>query len=298
MLYQIAAATVAIVVFAVEVHAQERLSFSSSDTIAIAADDSTSTADADSVEEENEEDLPWTLTLQTDLEKTRIEHGVNLSGVASTSSTSATLLHQSGLHAGVAWSSMLGGDGGPLSWALSGGYDHRFFGWLDFTIGMSHTKYFSDSINPLTDLQNSLSLLLTADLAGTSLGLGYEVYFGTDAARYLSASLGHTYTVASLSITPTASLTYMAQRIDLATLAAMAVKLNKKAQTKLSGTGKGKASVSGVSSYGVTLDLHYDFGRGFQAFALPAYEVTPKGEVSSKDRQFLWSVGIEYAAEF
>jgi hypothetical protein len=264
----------------------------------IAAKDTSAVDAADSAEEGEEETFPWTFTAQTELAKTDIKNGIDLSGVASTSTTTVSLLHASGFHTGFAWAEMLGSDGGPLSWAATVGYDHSFWGWLDFSIGATHTGYLSDSINPLTDLQNSLSATLTANVSDVAIGIGYEVYLGSDPGSYLSASLTHTSSFGALKISPSASLSYMSQKIDLATLSAVAKKLKKKAQANNAGSGKTQVSVSGVSSYNFAVNLKYEVGAGFNVYIQPSYEITPKSEVSSKDRQFLWMIGAGYSAEF
>jgi hypothetical protein len=277
--------------------AQEKVKVDSYNRIAV--EEASATDDADSTdEEEDEETLPWTFTAQTELAKADIRNGIDLSGLASTSTTTVSLLHESGFHGGFAWASMLGIDGGPLSWAATLGYDYNFFGWLDLSLGATHTKYIADSINPFTDLQNSVSAALMAHLPIVDIGLGYEMYPGSDPGSYLSATIAHTSTFGDLSITPSASLSYMSQKIDLATLAAVAKKLKKKAQASSGSSGKSKVSVSGMSAYDFALILRYNVGAGFNAYIQPAYEITPKSEVSSKDRQFLWMIGIEYSAEF
>jgi hypothetical protein len=266
----------------------------------VEARDSTVVEEADSTEEEEEEEEtpPWTITAQSELAKSDIRNGVDLSGLATTSTTSASLYHASGFHGGFGWASMLGSDGGPLSWAATLGFDCSFFDMLDFSVGVTHTKYLADSINPLTDLQNSLSAALTANLSILAIGLGYEVYLGSDPGRYLTATMTHTSSIGALSITPSASLSYMSQKIDATTLAALAKKLKKKAVASSAGSGKSKVTVSGVSCYSFAINLKYNVGAGFHAYFQPAYEITPKSEVSSKDRQFLWMVGVEYSAEF
>jgi hypothetical protein len=275
--------------------AQEKQPKAVSDTLSVDVNDSTSIAESDSTEDE--EILPWTISAKTELDKSRIQNGVDLSGTNPTSNSSVSLLHESGWNARLAWSSMLGSEGGPLNWSAALGYDYSLTDWLDMTAGVSHTKYFADSINAISNLQNSLSIGLNATLSIVDLGIGYETYFGSDPAKYLSANLSHSFKFGSLSAGLSASLTYMSQTIDAAKLDALAVKMKKKlaAATLLS---KSKVTIQGISSYSLNLDVRYDLGSGFNVYLDPSYMVTPKGEVSSKDRQLSWTVGVQYSIEF
>jgi hypothetical protein len=275
--------------------AQEKTSEPVRDSVAV--DDSTTVAESDTGEED-EEDLPWMLSTRLAIEKNSTQHGVSLSGTNSTLSSSVSVLHESGFYGRIGWSSMLGGDGGPLDWSAYASYDYSLTDWLDLSAGMSHTKYLVDSINAISDLENSLSFDMTADLAIIDLGISFEIYLGPDPAKYWSADVSHTFSFGSLSVGLSAWLTYMSQKIDAGKLNALAVTLKK---SKLAGDStltKGKINLSGISSYSFDVDIKYDLGAGFNVYINPSYMITPKGEVSSRDRQLWWAVGVRYSAEF
>jgi hypothetical protein len=263
----------------------------------VAVDDSTTEAESDT-REGDEGDYPWLLSTRLAIEKNSTRHGVSLSGMNSTLRSSVSILHENGFYGGLGWSSMLGSDGGPLNWSAYASYDYSLTDWLDLSAGISHTKYLVDSINAISDLENSLSFDITADLATIDLGFSFEVYLGSDPAKYWSADVGHTFTFGSLSVGLSAWLTYMSQKIDAGKLSALAVTLKK---SKLGGDStltKGKISLSGISSYSFDVDIRYDLGAGFKVYINPSYMITPKGEVSSRDRQLWWAVGVRYSAEF
>ena len=85
-----------------------------------------------------------------------------------------------------------------------------------------------DSINAVSDLENSLTLGLTADLSVIDLDIGYELYPGSLPAHYWTAEASHTFKFGSLSIEFSADITYMSMQSDTAKLNALAIVLKKK----------------------------------------------------------------------
>lgn len=281
----------------VSLFGQEKRPNAVSDTIHVAENDTTTIAESDSTEDD-EDILAWTISARTELDRSRIKNGVDLSGTNPTSYSSMSLRHENGWNGRLAWSSMLGNEGGPLNWSAALGYDYSLTDWLDLTAGVSHTKYLSDSINAISDLQNSVSIGFSAALSIVDLGIGYEIYLGSDPAKYWSADVSHSFEFGSLSADLSASLTYMSQTIDATKLEALAVKLKRTKQATGTSLAKKKITISGISSYSLNLDITYDLGSGFNVYLDPSYIVTPKGEVSSKDRQLSWTVGVKYSTEF
>lgn len=291
--------TLAILLFlnGVPLFAQEKQSEPLPDTVSVGANDSTAVTESDSSEEDGEI-LPWTFSLRTEFQNTRIKKGVDLSGTNPTSSSSISLLHENGWISRLAWSSMLGSEGGPLNWSADLGYDYSVTEGLDLTAGVSHTKYLADSINAISDLENSLSIGLAVDLSVVDLGIGYETYLGSDPAKYWAADVSHSFGFGSLSVYISVSLTYMSQTIEAGKLDALAAALKKKRLETVASLSKKKITISGISSYSLNLDIRYDLGSGFNVYLDPSYVVSPKGEVSSKERQLSWTVGMKYSTEF
>ena len=275
--------------------AQVKQSGMVSDSVAVEVSDSTDVAESDTTEAE-EADLPWTLTALTEYDNTRMKQGIDLSGSNPTWNSSLTLLHENGLNGQLAWSSMLGSGGGPLNWFVGAGYDYSITDWLELNTGVSHSKYLTDSINAIFDLENSVSVGLTANLTIVDLKVGYDYYFGTDPAKYWFAVLSHTFEYGGLSVDCSASVTYMSQTIEAAKLAALAVKLKKKQVDTTS--SKSKITLRGISSYSLDVTITYNLGAGFKVYFDPSYIVTPKGEIASRDKQLAWTVGVRYLKEF
>jgi hypothetical protein len=226
-----------------------------------------------------------------------LSKGVDLSGTNPTSNSSISLQHENGWNGRLAWSQMLGNEGGPLSWSAELGYDHSLTDWLDLSAGVSHTKYLTDSINPLSDLENSLSLGIAADLSVIDLGVSFEIYLGSDPAKYWTGDISRSFEFGDLSVDLSGSLTYMSQTIDAGKLNALAVKLKKKVAVDTM-SSKNKITIRGISSYCFDLVLRYDLGSGFKVYFDPSYNITPKGQVAAKDAQFSWTVGIRYSTDF
>ncbi|MBF8248182.1 MAG: hypothetical protein HW374_982 [Bacteroidetes bacterium] len=277
--------------------AQQESSRVVSDTVSVGVNDTTSEAEPDSIEEDGEY-LPWTISARTEFENTRIKKGVDLSGTNPTTSSAISVLHEAGWNGRFAWSSMLGNEGGPLNWSADIGYDYTLNDWLGLTASFSHTRYFADTINAISELQNSLSIGLAATSSVVDIGIGYEIYFGADPARYWSVDVSHSFEFGSLSVDLSGSLTFMSQTIDAGKLEALGALLKKKKQDPAILLSEKKVTISGISSYSLNLDIRYDLGSGFNVYLDPSYVVSPKGEVSSKEMRLSWTVGVKYSTDF
>ncbi len=193
---------------------------------------------------------------------------------------------------------MLGSEGGPLNWSAALGYDYSATDWLDLSAAGSHTKYLTDSINAITDLENSLSLDLVADLSVVDVDIGYEMYLGSTPAKYLTADISHLFRFGALSIEASAMLTYLSLKIDAEKLDAFAVRLKKKKTVTTSIPAKTTVNLTGISSYSLDLTIRYDLGRGFRVYLNPSYLVTPKGELAAQSAQLSWIMGLRYSTKF
>jgi hypothetical protein len=245
-----------------------------------------------------DKDLPWTISIMSDIEKTRIRNGIDLSGTNPASNSAITLLHDNGLNGLISWTSLLGSNGGPLSWSAALGYDYSLTDWLDASVTASHTKYLIDSINAISDLENSLSLSLTAELSVIDLDIGYELYPAAMPAHYWTAEASHTFKLGPLSIDLSADITYMSMQADTAKLNALALVLKKKKTVSTTARSKSTVIISGISDYTLDCTFTYNVGSGFKVYFDPSYIVSPKGEVSAKDSQVSWTAGVRYTAEF
>jgi hypothetical protein len=249
---------------------------------------------SDTLKEKNETH-PWSIEAKSEYENSSIKNGVDLSGTNPTLYNSLNLFHEIGFNGRVSYSSMLGHDGGPLDWSADVGYEYKINNWLNLSLGASHTKYLADSINAISDLENSLSTGLTANLSLVNLEIEYEIYLGTNPANYWTADVSHSLEWGALNFDLTATLTYMSQTIDAAKLEALAIKLKKKNQTTSTSQSKNKVKISGLSNIGFDLDITYEICSGFTFYLDPSYAITPKSEISSKDRQLSFLIGLEYS---
>jgi hypothetical protein len=61
---------------------------------------------------------------------------------------------------------------------------------------------------------------------------------------------------------------------------------------------KKKLTISGISSILFDLELKYELWNNVSLYLNPYYLISPTGEVSAKDKQLLWIIGLQYMKEF
>jgi len=253
--------------------------------------------------EEDEEDsiavsnVSWKLTARADYERSNFKDGLDLSGSNPTLNYFLSIKHSSGLSSSFLYSGFFEGEKKSLFWYADLQYDYSVSEWLDMSAGLSHTKYFVDSLNAVYDLENCISVSASASLNLIDLGLTYDLYLGSDPAHYLTLDVSRMFEIGDLTLLFSASAVYMTQRIEEGKLEGLALKLKHKSSSA-SANPKRKVSLSGINSYYFDLYSEYDLGSGFSAYFNPTYIISPKSEVSSKDKQLSWLLGVQYSFRF
>ncbi len=258
---------------------------------AIATEDSTDSSDSD------DEVLPWTFSFHNEYSKTKINKGVEVSNDLPTYAAFFSLGHSTGLSANIMWMRSLGDSSGFLYWSGAVGYEYSYKDNFTASASYSHTQYSSDSSSAIAALENNFTLSARYAFSFVNIGVSYEQYLGTYGAHFFSFDMNHEFEIGNLAITPSASIAFLSQTIEITRLNAL--KQQRMQNKKQVPNAKTKTvDISGISSMQFGCEALYDLGKGFSLYATPEYVLTPKIETAKQARQFIFSIGAQYRAEF
>lgn len=232
----------------------------------------------------------WTLNAGTKYRSQEQRSGVDISNGLPTLNTSLSIGHAIGLELSASTSHRIKStklDYQDFTFGLS--YVYEAADWIDFSAGLTRSKYQSDTTNAFAGSSLIISLMMDLYIKSLIVDISIDRFTGEDASTALSVSAIYPFKYKDLTITPMLSTSVLSYEITTKRLQALAKATNTTAKTK---------KAFSLSSIVASLPLSYPVYDGFSLSCTPSFSYSPIKDVSGKRSQFVVNIGIKYSIDF
>ncbi|MFN8361188.1 MAG: hypothetical protein U0264_14840 [Candidatus Kapaibacterium sp.] len=246
-------------------------------------------AELDDMEEDSVE-TKWSLSAGSKYRSQEQRSGVDISNGLPTLNTSVAIAHAIGVELSASTSHRIKSsklDYQDFTLGLS--YVYEAADWVDFTAGLTRTKYQSDTTNALAGSSLIISLMMDFYIKSLILDVSIDRFTGEDASTALSVSAIYPFKYKEVTITPMLSTSLLSYEITTKRLQALAKATNTTAKTK---------KAFSLSSIVVSLPLSYPLYKGFSLNCTPSFSYSPIKDVSGNRTQFVLNAGIKYSIDW